>query len=60
MKVSIFLKGKKEPVIYEGERVDIIDFTLNGIDYKQVRCFKKGSSKSELIVKDLINKIVES
>lgn len=60
MKVSIFLKGKKEPVIYEGERVDVIDFTLNGIDYKQVRCFKKGSSKSELIVKDLINKIVES
>ncbi|WP_291648092.1 hypothetical protein [Clostridium sp.] len=61
MKVSIFLKGKKDPVVYEGERIDIIDLNLNGIDYKQVRCFnKKGSSKSELIVNNLINKIVES
>ncbi|MCR1950056.1 MULTISPECIES: hypothetical protein [Clostridium] len=61
MKVSIFLKGKKDPVVYEGERIDIIDLNLNGIDYKQVRCFnKKGSSKSELIVNNLINKIIES
>ena len=41
MKVSIFLKGKKDPVVYEGERIDIIDLNLNGIDYKQVRCFNK-------------------
>lgn len=61
MKVSIFLNGKKDPIEYEGERIDIIDLNLNNIDYKQIRCFnKKGSSKSELIIKDLINKIVES
>lgn len=60
MKVSIFLKGKKEPVIYEGERIDIVDLSLNNIDYTQIRYFKKGSSKSELIIKNLISKIIES
>lgn len=59
MKVSIFLKGRKDPIIYEEEKIDIVDFNLNGVEYKQIRCFnKKGSSKSELIVKDLITKIV--
>lgn len=59
MKVSIFLKGRKDPIIYEEEKIDIVDFNLNGVEYKQIRCFnKKGSSKSELIVKDLIIKIV--
>ena len=61
MKVSIFLKGKKDPVVYEGEKIDIVDLNLNGTNYKQVRCFNKnGSSKSELIVNNLINKIIES
>lgn len=61
MKVSIFLKGKKDPVVYEGEKIDIVNLNLNRVDYKQVRCFnKKGSSKSELIVNNLINKIIES
>lgn len=54
MKLYVFLKGKKEPVIYEGERIDVVDFNLNGLDYKQIRYFRKGSSKSELILKDLI------
>ena len=54
MKLYVFLKGKKDPVIYEGERIDVVDFNLNGLDYKQIRYFKKGSSKSELILKDLI------
>ncbi len=57
MKLYVFLKGKKEPVIYEGERIDVVDFNLNGLDYKQIRYFKKGSSKSELILKDLITNI---
>lgn len=60
MKASIFLKGKKEPRIYEGDKIDILDLNLNGINYLQIRCFRKGSSKSELIVKDLVNKIVET
>ena len=59
MKISIFLKGRKEPIVYEGEKIDIVDFNLNGINYKQVRCFKRGSSKSELILSDLITKIIE-
>ncbi len=57
MKVSIYLKGKKEPVVYEGDRVDVVDLNLNGVDYKQVRYFRKGISRSELIVSDLISKI---
>lgn len=57
MKLYVFIKGKKEPIVYEGEKIDVVDFNLNGVDYKQIRCFKKGSSKSELISKDLINNI---
>lgn len=59
MEILIYLKGKKEPVIYKGDRIDVLDFSMNGIDYKQIRCFKKGFSKSELIKKDLITKIKE-
>lgn len=54
MKLYVFLKGKKDPVTYEGDRIDVIDFNFNEIDYKQIRCFKKGISKSELIASDLI------
>ena len=57
MKVLIYLKGKKDPIIYEGDRVDVVDLNLNGVDYKQVRYFRKGISRSELIVSDLISKI---
>jgi hypothetical protein len=59
MKISIYLKGKKDPLVYEGNRIDIVDFNLNGVDYKQVRYFRKGISKSELIVSDLISKITK-
>lgn len=57
MKVSIFIKGRRDPVVYEGERIDIMDFNLENIEYKQIRCFKKGRSQSELILSDLIIKI---
>ena len=57
MKLYVFLKGKKDPVIYEGEKRDLLDFNLNGNDYKQIRCFKNGSSKSELILRNLISNI---
>ncbi|MDU5107909.1 MULTISPECIES: hypothetical protein [unclassified Clostridium] len=57
MKLYVYLKGKKDPVVYEGEKIDVVDFNFNGIDYKQIRYFKKGSSKSELILKDLITNI---
>lgn len=59
MEVKVYLKGKKEPIVYKGERIDILDFEMGGINYKQIRYFKKGFSKSELLQSDLINKIQE-
>lgn len=54
----MFLKGQKEPVVYAGDRIDVLDFEMNNTKYKQIRYFKKGFSKSELIEEALINKIV--
>ena len=59
MEIALYIKGNKEPIIYKGDRIDILDFTLENIEYKQIRYFKKGFSKSELIKKDLIVKIKE-
>ncbi|MDO4535139.1 MAG: hypothetical protein Q4B63_04920 [Clostridium perfringens] len=60
MEILIYLKGKKDPVIYKGDRIDILDFSMNGVEYKQIRYFRRGFSKSELIQKDLITKIKET
>lgn len=57
MEVHIFVKGKAEPTIFKGERIDILDINLQGIDYKQIRYFRKGISKSQYISVDIINKI---
>lgn len=57
MEVHIFIKGKAEPTIFKGERIDILDINLQGIDYKQIRYFRKGISKSQYISVNLINKI---
>lgn len=57
MEVKVYLKGKKEPVIFKGDRVDLLDITLQGIEYKQIRFFRKGFSKSEYIDKRIITKI---
>lgn len=59
MKVKIIIKGQKEPLIYVGDRIDILDFEMNEEKYKQIRYFRKGFSKSELIKSDLITKITE-
>ncbi|AYE32980.1 hypothetical protein [Clostridium septicum] len=59
MELNIFIKGKKEPLIYIGDRIDLLDFILNGVKYKQIRVFKNGFSKSELIKSSLINKTQE-
>jgi len=62
MEVQIFIKGKKEPLVYRGDRIDVLDFEMDDIKYKQIRYFnfKKGMSKSEFIQENLINKIVEN
>jgi hypothetical protein len=57
MEVHIFLKGQKEPVVYKGDRIDVLDFEMNGTRYKQIRYFRKGFSKSELVEEAVINKI---
>lgn len=59
MQTYIYIKGIKEPIIYSGDRIDILDYESGGVVYKQIRCFKKGFSKSELIDSKLINKIIE-
>ncbi|KEI07361.1 hypothetical protein Z957_08600 [Clostridium sp. K25] len=59
MEVKIYLSGQKNPVIYSGDRIDILDFQMNGIKYKQIRYFKKGFSKSELIEVGAIKKIMK-
>ncbi|AYF53865.1 hypothetical protein G8S49_08370 [Clostridium botulinum C] len=59
MEVKIYLSGQKNPVIYSGDRIDILDFQMNGVKYKQIRYFKKGFSKSELIEVGAIKKIMK-
>jgi hypothetical protein len=59
MQVEVFLNGVKEPVVYKGDRIDVLDFKMNNIDYKQIRCFVNGFSKSELIEKKLIKRIFD-
>ncbi|MDF2546783.1 MAG: hypothetical protein K0R93_1681 [Anaerosolibacter sp.] len=58
MELHIFLKTQTEPVIYRGDRIDVLDFEMNGIKYKQIRYFRKGFSKSELVEDQGISKIV--
>ncbi|MEG0306597.1 MAG: hypothetical protein RR636_01555 [Clostridium sp.] len=60
MELHIFLKGKKEPEIYKGDRIDVLDFDMKNIKYKQIRYFRNGISKSNLIESSIINKIVET
>lgn len=59
MELWITLKGKKDPIIYRGDRIDVLDFEMEGIKYKQIRYFRNGISKSELIDEKLINKLQE-
>lgn len=59
MEMHIILKGAKEPLIIKGDRIEILDYNLQGVDYKQVRYYKKGFSKSQYIKSDLIVKIKE-
>lgn len=59
MEVQVTVKGKKEPLVFKGDRIDILDFEMEGVKYKQIRYFKKGFSKSEYINSSLIMKIKE-
>lgn len=59
MELWITIKGSKEPIIYRGDRIDVLDFVMDGIEYKQIRYFRNGISKSELITTSLISKMQE-
>ncbi len=59
MELHIFLKGKNEAEIFKGDRIDVLDFEMNGVKYKQIRYFRNGISKSSLVESDIINKIIE-
>lgn len=59
MEIHVFLKGKSEPTIFKGERIDILDIELQGKKYRQIRYFRNGVSKSQYISIDLIKQIKE-
>ncbi|MDR5588214.1 hypothetical protein [Clostridium aquiflavi] len=59
MELQVYLKGKKEPLIFKGDRIDVLDMELQGKKYKQVRYFRKGFSKSEYIESSLITRMRE-
>ena len=59
MEINVYLKNKKNPIKYTGDRIDVLDFEMDNVKYKQIRYFRKGFSKSELIISDLIVKIKE-
>ena len=59
MEINVYLKNKKDPIKYTGDRIDVLDFEMDNVKYKQIRYFRKGFSKSELIMIDLIVKIKE-
>ena len=59
MEINVYLKNKKDPIKYTGDRIDVLDFEMDNDKYKQIRYFRKGFSKSELIMSDLIVKIKE-
>ena len=57
MELHIFLKGKMEPMIFRGDRIDVLDIEMKGIKYKQIRYFRKGFSKSQYIDSKLITRM---
>jgi hypothetical protein len=57
MELHVFLKTQPEPVIYKGDRIDVLDFEIGGTRYKQIRFFRKGFSKSELVEESGISRI---
>lgn len=59
MELIITIKGQKDPLIFKGDRIDVLDFEMEGIKYKQIRYFKKGFSKSQYIDASLISRMKE-
>lgn len=49
MQIDIYVKASKDPIIFKGDRIDVKDFEMDGIKYKQIRYFRKLVSKSTYI-----------
>ncbi|MCR4944997.1 MAG: hypothetical protein K5986_11280 [Clostridium sp.] len=59
MELHVQVKGKREPIIFKGDRIDVLDFEMQGQKFKQIRYFRKGFSKSEYIESNLIVRMKE-
>lgn len=59
MELQVRVKGRRDPIVFKGDRIDVLDFEMQGIKYKQIRYFRKGFSKSEYIQDDLIVNVKE-
>ena len=42
MEIKVSVKGKRDFLRFSGDRIDVLDFEMNGVKYKQIRIFKKG------------------
>ncbi|MCY6356118.1 hypothetical protein [Clostridium sp. ZS2-4] len=49
MQLDIYLKTSKDPITFKGDRIDVKDFEMEGVKYKQIRYFRKLVSKSTYI-----------
>ncbi|WBW98520.1 hypothetical protein [Oceanirhabdus sp. W0125-5] len=58
-KVQVYLKNIKEPTEISGDRIDILEYEREGVEYYQIRYFRRGFSKSVYIEKDDVKKIIE-
>lgn len=59
MKLEVYVKGVNEPYQFEGDKIDVLDFQLDGDEFKQIRYydFNRGS-ESQFIKSELISKII--
>ncbi len=58
-KVQVYFKNTKEPTEISGDRVDVLEYERDGVEYYQIRHFRRGFSKSIYIEKREVKKIIE-
>ena len=37
MEIIVYLKSKKDPIKYTGDRIDVLDFEMDNVKYKNYR-----------------------
>jgi len=58
-KVQVYLKNTKQPTEISGDRIDVLEYQRDGVDYYQIRYFRRGFSKSVYIEKKDVKKVIE-